>query len=332
MLRLISYALDFQWSRTSPMAPMRELAPGVPDARTRVRQHRAPDEYGLGNYLLYIFYPPLFIAGPVLTFNDFAAQLARPLPIRTLRVLFYALRCALLLLGMEFLLHYMYVNAIKNTRAWTHNTPMELSMIGFWNLMFMWLKLLLPWRIFRLWALLDGVDTPENMIRAMFNNYSGMGFWRSWHRSYNLWVVRYIYIPLGGSRNLLPATLLVFTFVALWHDLSFRLLAWAWLVTLFIAPEVLATYLLPSHTYGHHPWYRHMCALGGACNVLMMMTANLVGFVVGLDGVQYFWLQLVQSFGGMLFLLVGVAILFVGVQLMFEYRAEELRRNIHRRC
>ena len=45
---------------------------------------------------------------------------------------------------------------------------------------------------------------------------------------------------MGGSRNLLPAVLLVFTFVALWHDLSFTLLAWAWLITLFIAPEAAA--------------------------------------------------------------------------------------------
>lgn len=40
-------------------------------------------------------------------------------------------------------------------------------------------------------------------------------------------------------------TVLIFTFVALWHDLSFRLLAWGWLVSLFILPELLATVLLP---------------------------------------------------------------------------------------
>lgn len=57
---------------------------------------------------------------------------------------------------------------------------------------------------------------------------------------------RYIYIPVGGSKNAALATLLVFTFVALWHDLSFRLLAWGWLVSLFILPELLARRLAPS--------------------------------------------------------------------------------------
>jgi hypothetical protein len=37
--------------------------------------------------------------------------------------------------------------------------------------------------------------------------------------------VRYIYIPLGGMHRLAETNILTFTFVALWHDLSLRLLA-----------------------------------------------------------------------------------------------------------
>ena len=57
---------------------------------------------------------------------------------------------------------------------------------------------------------------------------------------------RYIYIPLGGSKNIVLSTLLVFTFVALWHDLSFKLLAWGWLISLFILPEIIARNILPA--------------------------------------------------------------------------------------
>jgi hypothetical protein len=83
------------------------------------------------------------------------------------------------------------------------------------------------------------------MIRCMANNYSALGFWRAWHRSYNLWIVRYLYIPLGGTRRLAATSVLVFTFVALWHDLSPRLLAWGWLAALFILPEVVAKKAVP---------------------------------------------------------------------------------------
>lgn len=46
------------------------------------------------------------------------------------------------------------------------------------------------------------------------------GFWRGWHASFNRWLVRYLYIPLGGSRRRALAIWPAFFFVALWHDLE----------------------------------------------------------------------------------------------------------------
>jgi hypothetical protein len=36
----------------------------------------SPSSYGLSTFLSYALYPPLYIAGPILTFNAFASQLA----------------------------------------------------------------------------------------------------------------------------------------------------------------------------------------------------------------------------------------------------------------
>jgi hypothetical protein len=41
---------------------------------------------------------------------------------------------------METLIHIMHVVAIKDARAWTGMNPAQLSMLGFWNLIFVWLK------------------------------------------------------------------------------------------------------------------------------------------------------------------------------------------------
>jgi hypothetical protein len=41
---------------------------------------------------------------------------------------------------MEYILHFMYVVAIKDTRAWVGDSPAEIAMIGFWNLIVVWLK------------------------------------------------------------------------------------------------------------------------------------------------------------------------------------------------
>jgi len=52
----------------------------------------------------------------------------------------YAIRFLTCLLTMEFVLHYMYMVAIKDTKAWDGFSAAELSMVGFWNLIIVWLK------------------------------------------------------------------------------------------------------------------------------------------------------------------------------------------------
>ncbi|EDR04007.1 uncharacterized protein LACBIDRAFT_191382 [Laccaria bicolor S238N-H82] len=333
MLRLVSFSMDHYWACQPLRSPSSEDT-GSAQLSEKQRQSMAHPEgmYSYMNYIAYVLYPPLYIAGPIMTFNDFIWQHRRPTPISTQTTIKYLLRFVVSFMTMEFILHFMYVVAIKDRKAWVGASPAQISMIGFWNLMIVWLKLLIPWRFFRLWALMDGIDPPENMVRCMANNYSTLGFWRSWHRSYNLWVIRYIYIPLGGANNVVVNTVLVFSFVALWHDLTFRLLAWGWLVSLFIIPELCAVYLLPASKFGQRPWYRHVCALGAVFNIMMMMAANLVGFVVGVEGVSFFAKQLFGTVEGVRFLVGVVFCLFVGAQLMFEYREEEMRRGIFRRC
>ncbi|BGP42706.1 glycerol transporter [Rhodotorula kratochvilovae] len=380
MLRLVSFNMEYYWAwgaqraalgegevlLETPTSPMEKAS-----ARTRPSRPPGPDPSpSAGNYtftlfLAYVLYPPLYLAGPIMTYPSFLSQLApSPSPtsalpspaavelpnplaapplaptyreadeLRPRALLAYAARFAACLLTMELVLHFMYVVALKDSGKgwWDGLSAAEVSMVGFWNLIVVWLKLLLPWRLFRLWALCDGIVPPENMVRCMANNYSTLGFWRSWHRSYNLWVIRYLYIPLGGAARPLLATLGVFTFVALWHDLRLRLLIWGWGVTLFVVPEMLARKLVPYSRFGTKPWYRHLAALGGVANVLLMMTANLIGFVVGVDGAKELWRVMLGDWEGRLFLLFASGCLFVAVQVMFEYREEERRRGISRKC
>jgi D-alanyl-lipoteichoic acid acyltransferase DltB (MBOAT superfamily) len=52
----------------------------------------------------------------------------------------YFCRFLISFLTMEFVLHFMYVVAIKDSQAWSGDTPFEISMVGFWNLIVVWLK------------------------------------------------------------------------------------------------------------------------------------------------------------------------------------------------
>lgn len=289
-------------------------------------------------YLAYLFYSPLFLAGPILTFNDYISQCTyRPASISTRRTALYGVRFLLSLFCMEFILHTIYVVALSKSHPdWSAYTPLQLSMLGYFNLHIVWLKLLLPWRFFRLWSLIDGVDPTENVVRCMSDNYSALGFWRAWHRSFNRWIVRYLYVPLGGGpggglgkvRGIFNM-LLVFTFVALWHDLNPQLLIWGWLIVFFVLPEVVATMLFPAKQWKQQPTaYRMLCGVGAVFNILMMMTANLVGFALGIDGIKGLVNAITSSFEGWLYLFGACAALFVGVQVMFEHREEEKRKGV----
>lgn len=344
LLRMISYNLDYLEKLYSPPASPKKEDDSKEEASSNILSFlddrlrlTAPiplADYNLINYFAYLTYTPLFIAGPIITFNDYIYQsnyYQLPSVKDYKRTLIYFARLVFCILVMEFLLHFMYVVAVSKTKAWDGDTPFQISMLGLFNLNIIWLKLLIPWRLFRFWSLLDGIDPPENMIRCMDNNYSAVAFWRAWHRSYNRWVVRYIYVPLGGSgKYRIIANLCVFSFVAVWHDIQLKLLMWGWMVVLFLLPEIGATmYFKP---YQNEWWFRYACGLGAVCNIWMMMLANLFGFCLGKDGVIALLREMFSTVSGFEFFVLSLSALFVGSQVMFELRESEKRKGINVRC
>lgn len=289
-------------------------------------------QYNVINQFAYLLYAPLLIAGPVVTFNDYLCQNKSSLPTTFKFKVVYMFRFLFCFLTMEVLLHYTYVVALSKFKAWEGLSSYQISMIGLFNLNLVWLKLLIPWRFFRLWSLLDNMDPPENMLRCMNNNFSALQFWRSWHRSFNKWVVRYIYIPLGGSKNRVLASLCVFTFVAIWHDIELKLLIWGWMIVLFLIPEIF----LSSFTYkllGHKPKvYRLVTGAGCVVNVWLMMIANIFGFCLGQDGTKKFLNDLFYTMNGLIFFVISSGCLFIAIQIMFEIREQEKRAGINAKC
>ncbi|KAK5400786.1 glycerol transporter [Exophiala xenobiotica] len=233
ILRMISFNFDrygsLGTSRAGSPVEKKRLDPAALSEKDRVIvPSPAWASSSFRTYIAYILYPPLYLAGPILTFNDYTAQCTYRAPsVTTRRTVLYGVRFLLTLFCMEFLLYTTYVVAISKVHPdWSTFTPFQLSMLAYLNLHIIWLKLMIPWRFFRLWALVDDIDPPENMIRCMSDNYSALGFWRSWHRSFNRWTVRFVYTPLGGGPGGEPGRvrgilnmLAVFTFVALWHAL-----------------------------------------------------------------------------------------------------------------
>ncbi|RAH42440.1 putative glycerol:H+ symporter (Gup1) [Aspergillus brunneoviolaceus CBS 621.78] len=356
VLRLISFNMDYYWSLDYPAASpveKKQLDPAALSERDRVSIPAELSAFNGRYYVAYVLYAPLYLTGPILTFNDYISQQRyAPPSLTTARTTLYGIRFFLTLLAMELILHYIYAVAIsKASPDWSLYTAGQLSMLAYFNLHIIWLKLLIPWRFFRFWALVDGIDPPENMIRCVSNNYSALAFWRAWHRSFNRWIVRYLYVPLGGGSGARSSsrdssssgmfgkgrkifnTLIVFTFVALWHDINLRLLMWGWLITLFVLPEVIGGLLFPASRWRSRPTaYRVITGVGAVANVLMMMVANLVGFALGIDGLKGLVASILGSWAGIVYIITACGALFVGIQVMFEIREEEARAGINLKC
>ncbi|RNF26781.1 putative GUP1 [Trypanosoma conorhini] len=252
-------------------------------------------EYNLLRYLGYVFYPPLYIAGPISSFNAYVSYLKepwRPMDGKFLR--HYSLRTLFSFMLMTTTVHYIYAVAIlENGAAFASISFSRRALVLYLQLAFLWLKFNCVWKLFRLIALLDGFDVPEDMRRCFSSTVSIRDFWRDWHASFNLWIVRYMYIPMGGNKkkhlNIFP----IFFFIAIWHDIELRMMHWACIICVCFVVELFLTQVVfhPSApivvVLARRPvLYRHMRTLGACAIMLQLVIVNLVGFGIGLGGAQ----------------------------------------------
>jgi D-alanyl-lipoteichoic acid acyltransferase DltB (MBOAT superfamily) len=201
----------------------------------------------------------------------------------------------------------------------------EIAVVFYTILKLMWLKFLVMWRFFRLWALVDGLSPPENMTRCMSNNRSLEAFWRGWHSSYNKWLVRYIYRPCGGRASRLWSVWVIFLFVALWHDIELKLLLWGLLNAFFLVVEVYAKHVAATSTVMQSlpaSLLQMVAVLSGSTYILVLIAVNLIGYSVGMGSITVV-MQKVLTYEGAQVLVVSYYFLCVGVKLMMFI--EELR-------
>ncbi|XP_022567973.2 membrane-bound O-acyltransferase gup1-like isoform X1 [Brassica napus] len=339
VLRMISFGYDYHWGQLDSHFDLEKHVTRCSLCKLGktcyvVRQEKdiaSDSSCSFSLYLCYLVYAPLYLAGPIISFNAFASQLDVPQNTHSVKdVARYGLRWLFSFLLMELMTQFFYYNAFVISGLWRELSPVEIFIIGYGVLNFMWLKFLLLWRYFRFWSLVNGIETVENMPNCINNCYSLETFWKTWHASFNRWLIRYMYIPLGGSRRKFLNVWVVFTFVAVWHDLEWKLLSWAWLTCLFFMPEMLlksaSNAIKVQSAFGEF-LLRELKALSGAVTITCLMMANLAGYVIGPSGLSLFVSSFLSKEG--LPVLGGVFFSFyVGTKLMFHIK--DLRSGVHR--
>ncbi|MBN3312835.1 HHAT palmitoyltransferase, partial [Atractosteus spatula] len=220
-LRYISFSLDYCWQDS--------------------------EENSLDSFFwlsAYVFYHPLFTNGPIMNFGD-VSNVGNS----------YLINCC-----ADNFVHVLQNNKTNTDYLW-NNTLVHNTLIHIWlqmeqqipcvripglmtdsesewkicglalaQVLFFYVKYLVLFGVPSLVVRLDGIESPK-LPRCVSTMYSFTGMWRHFDVGLYRWLVRYIYVPLGGSHNGVVqktvSTALVFGFVCYWHGGHDYLVIWA---------------------------------------------------------------------------------------------------------
>jgi len=235
------------------------------------------ERYDIWHYFAYCYYFPLYIAGPIIPFNAFCAQIHEPTKTNNFTIYITLFRAIFWMIALEMYTHIIYINVFDETNLWHYLTAATTAQLSLLKLFYMFLKFTVIWNTFRVTALFDGIYTLENLTRCIVNQQGIGEFWRGWHASFNSWNIRYLYVPLGGRKYQVYSIWFIFIFVGLWHDLWWRWFAWAIYSCCFFSLELMAykTFNLTSKQgfLSTRAWFIINCILGPLA-ILFLIISN----------------------------------------------------------
>lgn len=223
-LRLLSFTADASTMRGGDNKDSDEVTP----PELKVESHSSND-VTIDNFLAYLYLPALYTSGPIMTFSQFCTDLKRRSSLNKSVILAECRRVALLLTLVFLFRHLVHVSCILRTEPALLELHIEqLVILSYLNLTFVWLKLSCIWKCFRLVGLLAGFTPPDNVPFFFPDVGSVSQFWRDWHASFYQWLVKYIYLPLGGNKApWFISAVASFGFVGIWHEVGPTFAVWA---------------------------------------------------------------------------------------------------------
>lgn len=309
MCRLIAFNMDYRECLIRQEKPITEqLEKSATWTEYRIRQERLLDpkqDFSLKYYLIFVFYVPLYLAGPVMSYTPFYSfvKTEPQKEVPTSQIVRMTVMTCMYAILLDVVLHFVYIPGCIEYGMWqSHDappqmyyyvnetpfrstTPLETASMGYLYLLFMYMKFLIIWRAFRIWALFDGINPPENMVKCINNCSTVSEFWRTWHRSLYLFIVRYIYVPLGGGKNKIFSVWVIFIFMGAWHDLYQRWMAWAFFNCCCFVIEAFFTHFVANLKFVQDlkkrsegewfSWYNSILSLLYSVNFVLLIIANL---------------------------------------------------------
>ena len=296
-------------------------------------------DFSFLSYLSYVFYPPLLYCGPIINYNNFVFQLKfysqseHKNFIRKDKIIYAVILCAFTIL-ME--LHNYYINPcgfftikeIYNFLTFSYYCVLEINI-----LVFHWLKFCIIWKTGRLWAWFDAIYTEENINRFVCDIYSIEEFFRGFNRSLYKWVIRYLYIPLGGRDKKYFNIWLIFGFFYFLFDYS----NWSFIVFFIFCGFIIIENILKERIFendgdtiknNQKMWIRYTKYLVCTIYLIILYLLGLIAFGIGFSGVKGLFTSLYES---RIFFRIIEIILFLlpNVIMIFYIRDMEYQERLN---
>ncbi|GMH38744.1 hypothetical protein BSKO_06628 [Bryopsis sp. KO-2023] len=319
MMKNISYGMDKHWAKIDrpPMQYHGENDTPEGAYKERIDRHHREEDYDIWCYFVYQFYSPFYMDGPLITYNDFTSQY------KGYSVFWYGIKVISGFFLIELVSHFLYAEAISKTGVYRllmadvseFSDFDDLPLFGPLGcvalicccIFLYWFKVgilkasdhmllkgwrMIEWRFFRLVGCLDGIEAPEDFPKCVACNLDMQSFWKNWHASYNKWCVRYIYIPMGGSRGSFLTKVFsistVFAFMAVFHNINLDFAKWGAMLVLFLCGEVAVKWLIKQgmggFQFGSNVLFQERLAcVGSTIQLLAFIFVNAGAFTFGMD-------------------------------------------------
>lgn len=283
--------------------------------------------------LVYQMYFPLFYGGPVMNYNDFSCQLQRPPTVWNFRSISnFILGTAKFILWhiiTNVLLHFFYISAISSEFALVVKLPLvSLLGLGLGLVIFFCLKYVCMYGLMSFFSVSDNLDVP-GPPHCIFVKHRVTDMWKYFDKGLHSWLLRYIYIPSGGSRvgqlRSVLNTMLPFLFVCFWHGATHGQRYWACLSWLGVYLENVALKLYKTDEvrtledkYCNVSWSRRLRAILSAPLLSLLLVSNLF-FLCRVDVALLFCKRIyLESFS------------FTAILLLFFYCGCQTSMELHR--
>ena len=260
----------------------------------------------------YVSFFPQLVAGPSVRANEFIPQLYRPFHLSKRLAglaIFWILNG---LIKKIVLSDYLAINFIDRV----FENPLLFS--GFENLFALFAYSLQVYADFSGYtdiaigiAMLMGFYLPQN-FDSPYKSRNPQEFWRRWHMSLSRWLKSYLYIPLGGNRNILGKevkdkiaagnfnSFITMLLGGLWHGASWNFVIWGalngagmivykiwarmnWHIKMLLMSLLMAG-LWGARTIWHLPIFNLFFVWG-----LIMWIGTVVRYI-------YFWIEKLTTF------------------------------------